>query len=195
MYSTLSLYNLALARLGGNELATLSAPGEGSRLASLCNTLFPHVCNLAFGAHAWAFALTEETLAPVHEPNALLQGEYGLAYALPVACLRPVRLMGQGEEHRPPSFAVSGPTLYCDLAPARLQYVRRVHDTARWPAHFVEVVVWGLAAELCASYLNDPARQKLCMERAQRALQMAMATDAAGTQPKRKPFLWEEARG
>ena len=195
MYTALTLYNLALARLGGNELASLNAPGEGGRLANLCNTLFPHVCNLTFGAHAWAFALDEETLAPVHETNARLQGEYGQAYALPAACLRPVRLMGQGEEHRPPPFVVSGNTLYCDLAPARLQFVRRVHDTARWPAHFVEVVVWGLAAELCSAYLNDATRQKLCLERAQRALHLAMAADAAGTQPKRKPFLWEEARG
>lgn len=194
MYSTLTIYNLALSRLGGNELSSVSSVGEESRLASLCNTFFPHVRDLVLSMHAWGFAITEATLGLAKETETVEKGKFAYAYQLPVNCLKPIRLMSGGP-HQPSPFVIRGSLLCCDEAQARLQYVFRVQDPTLWPAYFADIVVWGLAAELSTAYGNDVNRQKFCLERQKEALERGIVADAVSMQPKKSLCVWDMARG
>ena len=207
MYSTIGLYNLALSRLGGNELATLSTTGDTGRLAVLCNTLFPHQRDLSLAAHTWSFALTMKSLAVLasavtfdsgeSQPNGSLSNQHGregfaLAYALPQDCIRPVKLLSTTGET--PAFLVRGKALFTDCSPACLQYVRRMTDPGTWTPAFADVVAWGMAAELCTAYLNDHAKQKFCLAMQKEALARASAQDASSMKPRAATFEWERAR-
>lgn len=194
MYSTFTIYNLALSRLGGNELSSISSVGEESRLATLCNTFFPHVRDMALSSHAWGFAMTEADLGLAKESERMEEGQFAHAYQLPVDCLKPIRLMGGGVHHQIP-FVVRGRFLCCDEGNARLQYVFRAQDPTVWPAYFADIVVWGLAAELSTAYVNDVSRQKFCLECQKSALERGIIADAVSMQPKKAPCVWDMARG
>jgi|GEM_PF-1791193 hypothetical protein len=209
MYSTIGMYNLALSRLGGNELATLSTTGDTGRLAVLCNTLFPHQRDLALASHAWGFALACKNLAlygpepsPAGPQGASVQMEqqgregFAFSYALPPDCIRPVRLLPASgfSAGAAPAYLVRGKALFSDSSPACLQYVRRMTDPGTWPPAFADVVTWGMAAELCTAYLNDHARQKFCLSMQREALARASAQEASSMRPRRASFEWELAR-
>lgn len=194
MYSTLAIYNLALSRLGGNELSSVNGTGDDSRLAILCNTFFPHVRDLALSMHSWGFAITEQTLALAEKNEIFEKGQFAHMYALPANCLKPIKLLGGGQGYTIP-FVVRGNVVCTDAKQARLQYVFRVHDPTQWPAYFADIVIWGLAAELSTAYASDGARQKFCLERQHDALQRGIVADAVSMQPKTIPCAWDLARG
>ena len=194
MYSTLTIYNLALSRLGGNELSSISSVGEESRLASLCNTFFPHVRDMALASHAWGFAMTEADLGLAKEIERMEKGQFRHVYQLPTDCIKPIRLMGGGVHALIP-FIIRGRFLCCDEGNARLQYVFRAQDPTTWPASFADIVIWGLAAELSTAYLNDVSRQKFCLERQKDALERGIIADAVSMQPKKAPCVWDMTRG
>lgn len=172
MRSTISVYNTALARLGGGQLDRINAPEEEGATATLCRTLFPHVVELALSAHPWSFALRRVVLAQKTRTG-LEPREHPYRYALPADCLLPVSLGDAAQSH-----TLEGGDLLTGASPAVLVYVARVLDPALWNAGFADAVAWALAAELATALVNDARRQQFYMEKYTVALHEAAANDA-----------------
>ncbi len=171
MRSTISVYNTALARLGGGQLDRINSPDEEGAAATLCRTLFPHVVELALSAHPWSFAVHRVVLA--QKPGTGMEPpEHPFRYALPADCLLPVRL------ETSTAYTLEGGDLLAGASPAVLMYVARVLDPAIWSAGFADAVAWALAAELATALVNDARRQQFCMEKYTVALFDAAASDA-----------------
>ncbi|MDR2604260.1 MAG: hypothetical protein LBC55_02785 [Desulfovibrio sp.] len=196
MQSTVQLFNIALARLGGDQFLPLVSPQEVGALGALCGNVFPHVLDRALQAHAWGFALRTAVLAPVAGavPGA---GGFRCRYTVPADCVRPVALEGW-EANRSPAYAVrgsaEGAVLLCDENPAVLAYVARESDPKRWPAGFADALAWGLAAELATARINDPQRQQYYMRMYREVLGEAATQDVREVNPRPMLSAWNAAR-
>ena len=185
--STVGIFNLALAFLGGEQLFEVQSPWEKSALGILCVNNFPLVLDQALEAHPWSFAWDREDLAEKPEPRP--RRGYGRRYALPAECLRPIGLA----DERP--YVLEGRDLLTDAAPAVLDYIRRVDDPREWPPAFSTALAWGLAAVLASARVNDPKKQQLCIQHYNLTLNEAMARDNNIQQPAPEPTPWEMGRG
>ncbi len=191
MHSTVELYNVALARLGGNQLGRINTPYEDSTEAALCDILFPHAVDLALAALPWNFATRRVALALQKEHAG---GEYPFRYALPVDCLSPIRLEGCGDGGFPPVHVIEGRSLLCAQNPATLVYVARLLDVTSWPPAFSDAVAWLLAAELATSLINDGRRQQFYLQKYEQALLEARAVELRQQRFNRPSGPWLEAR-
>lgn len=184
--STVGLFNLALACLGGEQLSSVQAPWEDSALGRLCLNLWPQVLDEALSAHPWSFALERKLLAEKEEPRP--RPGYRRRFALPSDCLRPVGLV---DGHH---FIIEGQDILTDASIADLTFVRRLEDPALFPPAFRQALAWGLAAVLATAKGNDPRLRQECLQRAQAFLLEAMARDENSQQPAHEPTPWELAR-
>lgn len=188
----MQLFNLALARLGGEQLDTHAGIQEGDTLGALCQTCFAPLLDRALYAHAWSFALRRVALASV-QPS-LPDPLWPYAFALPADCVRPVRLAGAEGLNRSPAYIIEGDTLRAQSAGATLVYVRRVTDPRAWPPDFADALAWGLAAELASAKLNNSQKQQWAMQNFQLAQDTAIARDCAAQNRLAPVSAWKAAR-
>jgi hypothetical protein len=203
--STIGVFNLALAFLGGEQLSSVQAPWEDSALGRLCAGNFGMVLDEALESHPWSFARARAVLARVSDPgrfDSLEPSGFGLevprqpaaprirvqGYALAADCLRPVGLAGGWP------YVLEGRELLTEADPAELHYIRRVEDPGLWPPAFRVALAWGLAAVLATARVNDPQKQQLCLQRYHLALNEAMARDNQGQCPWTQQSRWAEER-
>ena len=193
MQSTVQLYNIALARLGGEQLPWNISSQENDAVGVLCDNLFPQVLDLTLTAHAWAFALKRGALAvvPKSGPVHVL---YRLAYAVPSDCVKAVRLEGYGGVNRSPAYVIEGENLCTNEQQAVLVYVARVTDPKKWPPAFADALAWALAGELASARLNDSQKQNWCYQNYKVALGDAIARDRATQNPYAPVSPWQAAR-
>lgn len=112
--------------------------------------------------YRWNLASAREPLA---ELDAAPSSRWKHAYQLPADCIRARQLVGFERAE----WDVEGRMLLCDAKPPlHLEYTKRVTDVAQWPADFLEVFAYSLAAA-CGP--------KLCRDR---AIVRDIQTEAAG---------------
>jgi hypothetical protein len=194
MQSTVHLFNTALARLGGDQLALNISPQEQNVEGQICVNLFPHVLDMALGAHAWAFATRRIVLAAPVLQAATANPAYPFAFDLPADCLKPIQLEGYAGVNRTPSFVIEGNTLRCGLERATLVYVARVTDPKQWPPQFADALAWAMAGELASAVIHDPQKQNWCYQNYMIALASAIAQDQTNQNPLRKQSEWTATR-
>ncbi|MDL2315708.1 hypothetical protein LJC59_01305 [Desulfovibrio sp. OttesenSCG-928-A18] len=194
MRSTVHLFNIALARLGGEQLPLNISPQEDDATGTLCENLFPHVLDLALAAHEWGFAKRRVVLAqlPALEPAS---SEYRLRYALPKDCIKPVRIDGYGGINRSPVYIAEADGILTNEEQAVFVYVARITDPRKWPPPFVDALAWGLAGELASARLNDSAKQQWCYQNYRVAMADAIVSDLSDQNPHSVRSPWSEARG
>ena len=183
----MSVSNLALAFLGGEQLSSVEAPWEDSSLGRLCQGHFSGVLDLALEAHDWSFAKGRAVLPekPKDRPG---RRAAPWRYALPADCLRPIRLDGGFP------FTLEGRDILTGAAPAVLTYIRRADDPRAWPPAFRTAVAWGLASVLASARLNDHRKQEFCQHQFNLLLSEAAARDNNSQKPSPEPSPWELAR-
>lgn len=190
--STVSVYNMALGWLGGDQLPTSEAAWDDSDpIGRLCKNLFPEVLRQCLEAHEWSFAAKSETLA--RKPEAAREG-WMYRCALPSDCLRPLRLEGCGLPLTGPAFIIEGIDILCNVDPARMLYIGHVQDPKRWPPTFTSALSWGLASILATANNNDQRVQQNCLQRHQMALEEAWALDQQTQNEPPQPSAWAQAR-
>lgn len=190
MQSVVGVYNLSLARLGGNQLTSINSPDEDSNVVSLCNRLFPAVVDSCLKAHDWSFAVMQEALPLLGEDQ-----NTGLCrYAQPADCIKVIRINGEREDHFRPLCILQGKYILTDVGRAILTYVKRTHNPDDWSSSFYNTVAWGLAAELAITLNNDRGQQQTCAEQCLVTLHDAVACDLNQQVPMRYPCPWLEAR-
>jgi hypothetical protein len=194
MQSTIALFNLAVARLGGEQIPLNISPQEHDATGDLCRYLFPHVLELTLSAHQWSFALRRAVLASPAPAEGQSNARYRLAYKLPADCIKPVRLEGCGGINRAPSYVLEGTTLCTNQEQTALVYVQRITDPKLWPPSFADALAWGLAGELASARLNDSQKQNWCYQNYKIALADAIARDLSGQNPEPPRSAWQAAR-
>jgi hypothetical protein len=195
MQSTVHLFNTALARLGGEQLARNISPLEQGVTGQICENLFPHVLDMTLASHAWAFATRRVVLAaPVLGDDAMENPRYPFAFDLPTDCVKPLRLEGFAGVNRTPEYVIEGRTIRTVLERATLVYVARMKDPKLWPPQFADALAWAMAGELASAINNDVQKQQLCYQSYRIALGDAVALDQRDQNPRQKASEFTAAR-
>lgn len=189
MASTVTIYNMALARLNLNQIEDINSPDEDGGVISVCNRVFPVLFKSILQAHDWSFATRSAALALAG------QDEHAgmLRYALPSDCVKIIKLEGGGPLCSP-HFIRQGDQILTVQAPAVLRYIGKEENPDLWPGTFLEAVVWRLAADLAASITSDRNKQQYCIQMAQQALYQAISVDLNEQNPDPVPSGWLGAR-
>lgn len=197
MASEVDIVNLALARLGETPNISSINPPEGSAHAEKAARFYTMARDRCVESHNWNFATKRVLLAGL--PNPASPWKY--AYAIPNDILRPISvksplsvvgslrdfpLTGNLSNFDMPDddlsvadYIIEGQTLLTNAPDATLRYVARSTDTTKWSPHFVDAVVWALAADLSGAIVQDAKMTQWCYSMFQQQLMNAMNSDVA----------------
>ena len=138
MASEVQLCNLALAKVGDEQITSLT---ENSKAARLCNLVYEPMRDATLRAHPWNFAikrieLAANTLTPAYE--------YNTQFTLPSDFLR---LIGTNMLDTA-KFTVEGNQLLCNVSALKIKYIYAVTDPNVFDWLFNEALSARIAAEL-----------------------------------------------
>lgn len=154
--SEAAICNLALLRIG--VTATIDALTDDTSEARACNLLYAHNRERLLCEAPWRFATRRAELSALAD---VTRNGWEYAYSLPEDCLL-AREVWSGLRTAPllgrvpfvvEGDASTGRILLCDLEstedePVELLYTALVQPTVWYPAHFVEILAWSMAADL-----------------------------------------------
>lgn len=202
--SVVDIYNLAITRIGHEQIAS---EGENTKAGRLVRLHYPIIRDAVLRAHPWNFAIRRATLAQLSvTPN----HEFTYAHALPSDpyCLKVIRtnyeaegysstavygypgLVGYGAmpvEYRIESINVSGTPVRAILSnesTMKIEYIARITDVALFDPLFVDCLAARLAAELSIPLTDNQAATKTLLEIYQMKLAEARTSDAQEGSPR-----------
>ena len=147
MASVVQICNLALAKIGDEQITSLT---ENSKAARLCNLVYEPMRDATTRAHPWNFAVTRVALAAdVTAPTY----EYDAQFALPSDFLR---LLGT-DLLDTAKFLVESGHILCDASTLNIRYVQQVIDPNRYDWLFIEALSARIAAELAIAIADNRA--------------------------------------
>lgn len=182
--SVLEIYNLAITRLGHEQM---SSETENTKAGRLVRLHYPTIRDAVLRAHPWNFAIRRAALAQLSVTPAF---EFSYAYALPTDpyCLKVLRssyeangfattaiygypgLVGYGNqpvEYRIESINVSGTpvrALLSDEGTFSIEYIARIEDVAQFDPLFVDALAARLAAEISIALTDNQSVTKTLMD-------------------------------
>ena len=145
MASEVQLCNLALAKVGNEQITSLT---ENSKAARLCNLVYEPMRDATLRAHPWNFAikrieLAANTLTPAYE--------YNTQFTLPSDFLR---LIGTNMLDTA-KFTVEGNQLLCNASALKIKYIYAVTDPNVFDRLFNEALSARIAAELSIAMTDN----------------------------------------
>lgn len=172
-WSEVDIWNLAGERIGSGQ--SFANTSDRTSLGRSCARFFPIARDATFEAVDWAFARRYEApaLLAVKAP-----GRWAYAYKEPPSCVAVRRVLDAGlyqagahESDAQVPFEVasvgdanSHTVVIATNCPAViLRYTRQILGSAYWPATFVEVVAWRLAADLAAKQSGGVGLRQECL--------------------------------
>tara|TARA_Y100001938_G_C8066646_1_gene420582 strand:- start:374 stop:955 length:582 start_codon:yes stop_codon:yes gene_type:complete len=144
MASEVQICNLALAKIGDQQIISLT---ENSKAGRLCNLVYEPMRDAVLRSHPWNFAVKRETLALDSTAPAY---EYTSRFALPVDFMRLLKTNMVDTA----SFVLEGKYILCDADTLIIKYIRRETDPENFDLLFMETLSARIAAELAIS-LSD----------------------------------------
>lgn len=160
MSSEVDIANLALGHLGDRATVASLDPPEGSAQAEHCAQFYPIARDAVLEMHAWRFATKRAVLADLSltdEPPT----SWGFSYAAPADCLKVLQVYAsentrddQGETFETESGEDGTDLIFTNVEDAKIRYVARVTDTAKFSPLFVTTVSWYLASLLAGPVIK-----------------------------------------
>jgi|TARA_R110000803_G_scaffold24974_2_gene59873 hypothetical protein len=138
MASEVQICNLALAKVGDEQITSLT---ENSKAARLCNLVYEPMRDTTLRSHPWNFAIQRVELAASTETPSY---EYNAQFALPSDFLR---LLGTNMLDAA-KFTVEGNLLLCNASALKIKYIYQVTDPNKFDWLFIEALSARIAAEL-----------------------------------------------
>jgi hypothetical protein len=182
MSSIVYICNLALANIGKESIASIN---EASAEARACLQFYSLVLDTAIQAYPWRWATKTAALAQVTNTK---ENRWLYAYQRPSDCLKVFRIVdeslaeympyGDGVVSGGHAYDIEGETIFCDLSPAYIQYVRRVSDPAKFPPMFVDALSMALSARIAYPITRDLKIRADAVTLASQAMELAKAADA-----------------
>lgn len=166
--------NLALGRIGSRVVIT--SLEDAAIEARRCKLAYPHSRDVTLAAFPWPFARARAELAELSETR----DGWGYVYAAPTDMVAAVALWPGRNLPRPgegyplaieSNTTGDGKVILSDVTPAPLHYTRKMTVVPAFPPHFVDAVVWCLAAELALTLPVKPAVET----RARQGYELALA--------------------
>jgi hypothetical protein len=180
--SVINICNLALTRMGGNQINLVASLEEAGEEARLCRRLYPQVLADLLRGYPFAFALDREPLAllKIHE-----QGRLPFEYAYPAAALKlwrvaPLALLDQDSLFSVQfeiGYGSGGRSVFCDQAKVYALFSRTIEDPGYFDPLFVEALAWSMASELALA-TNRIREADALSKRALMACMEARSADA-----------------
>lgn len=161
MSSVISICNFALTNVGKPEIQDIN---EESAEAKACKQFYAQTRDALLQSYPWSFARTVQALAEVANTK---PRRWGHAYQRPSGCLKVRRVTDVMEiDYLPGSnslivaggfaYSIEGDRVFCDIAPAYLDYTMRQADPTRYSPLFVDALSWQLAVRLAMPLTRDP---------------------------------------
>jgi hypothetical protein len=175
MASDVTICNLALSHIGKGRINALV---EDSAEARQCALHYPVARDTLLSSHPWSFARAVQSLAA--KPNSWPQ-RWAFAYQRPADCLRVIRLVPDVDpvpDDLSAPHQTRGRMIFCNIAPATLEYVARADDASVYPALFVDALSWALAARIAMPLTREGKAMQDALAMAARTGATAMAHDA-----------------
>lgn len=183
MASVVSICNIALSNIGKPSISDMN---EGSEEARQCKTHYVPTRDALLQGFPWLFAKQTAILAEVANT---WEQKWQFAYAQPIECLKPIRIMPSIDylDGLPAiDYAVRGNTIFCGLSPATLEFTGRVEDVNMFPQLFQDALSWALSAKIAMPLTRDQSIRKDAYQIAAQALGAATMADA-----NEEPASWE----
>jgi len=161
--------NLALAKLGADPIASISAPVKANE--KLMALQYPHVRDSELRKHRWLFSLEVRRLTPTGDPVNNDIDDLLYRYTMPNAAVRAVKTPGstwlvRGRELLDPSGT------YLDA-----KFVMQV-ETVRFDTLFTEALVCKLAEVCCEKILQSTDKKQDLKDDYKRAIDEARRINA-----------------
>tara|TARA_R110000803_G_scaffold52732_2_gene108468 strand:- start:9729 stop:10310 length:582 start_codon:yes stop_codon:yes gene_type:complete len=185
MASEVQICNLALAKVGEEQITSL---GEDSKVARLCNLVYEPQRDAVLRAHPWNFAVYRENLALDTTAPAY---EYSSRFALPTDFLR---LLGTNMLDTS-EFVIESGYILCDESSLIAKFIKRVTDANQFDWLFIECLSAKIAAELAIAIADNRALSVDLFNLYKVKLAEARSTDAQeGTPQNLIADTWLNAR-
>lgn len=136
MSGQIEIINVALSRIGANDIQSLDQGTEEQRLAvNLWNT----ARRACLRDHTWNFAVKDVELNSVAGYTPF---QYQYAYQLPTDCIRLLQFYGN------PVFKIQGRQILTNESTCKIKYVYDEEDPSVWDASFTDLMAQRLAADM-----------------------------------------------
>lgn len=156
MASVVDIVNIAMHRLGLDDIASLTEGTQKARLAAAC---YDQKRQLLLEKGVWTFARKRIVLAPSTNPIAF-NSDFQYSFTLPADYLRMVNT--QQEEL---DYLIEGDQLLFNSNSIGLRYVRDITDPNLMSAGFREALGLSIAIEICITLTgNKELKQQIMGE-------------------------------
>ncbi len=173
MTSEVSICNLALTKIGEEQILSLT---EDTKAGRLCNLHYAHMRDTVLRSHYWNFAikrvaLAASTTAPVYE--------YTTAFPLPSDFIRilDTNLL------RGADWKIEANELVTDDDAVSIRYVARITDTNQFDPLFVEALAARIGAELAQPLADSVTLTDAMFQLFERKIREARGADAQEGEP------------
>jgi hypothetical protein len=174
MPSQVDICNLALTRIGGEEITAID---EGTRGSRLCNRHYYPTLNALLREGEWNFAIKRVALA---EDASAPVSEYAYRFVLPSDFIKLVRLNAcTSDEYR-----IENGYVVTDEGTVTIEYVFEVTDENAFDPQFVDVFAQRLAAEICYALTENNTLTEQCWRIYANKLSMARTMDSRDGTPR-----------
>lgn len=174
MASQIQIINVALSRIGANEIQSLSTNSAEQKLAVIFWDVARQAC---LRDHPWNFALKDSQLNKV---DGYVPYEYQYAYQLPADFIRLIQFYGN------PTFKVQGKRILTNEDVCKIKYVADVQDTLQWDASFTDLLAQRLAFDMAYALTKSQATADTMWSIYQQKLKTARHID--GTEDVQDPL-------
>lgn len=144
--SVVELCNIALVRLGGTTITSLS---EDSKAARVCNTLYAQIRDAVLRDGFWNFSIRRVNLAEL--PGTPF-ANWTHHYTKPDDLIRMISINGDA------NYTIEGSIVLTDVELAEARYISRVEDVTIFDSSFVDALTFRMASELSIPIADDTNR-------------------------------------
>jgi len=145
MASEVQICNLALAKIGDEQITSLT---DNSKSARLCNLVYESFRDSVLRAHPWNFAIKRIALAKSADIPAF---DYTAQFALPTDFLRIVSTDLLNDEQ----YKIEGKFLLAHSSAVKIRYVSKVTDPNEFDSLFIEALAARISAELSIAITDN----------------------------------------
>lgn len=194
--SVVSIYNLALQKLGAQRVEAID---EDSKNARSCNVCYEHLRDDELRSRDWRFAISRQSLAASATVPVSLSADLIIpsarAFPVPSDCLRIMFPPRTFLDWTIESIDGRPAIITKDSAPLAIRYIRRVTDPTEFDVNFTEMLACRMAYHMCEEITQSNTKQDAMERQYERALKAARRANAIEAIP-REPAMdsWDAAR-
>ena len=145
MSTETEIANRTLSRLGQTFITSLAQ--QQSIEARLLNLFFYSTVDELLSEFKWSFAIERIALASVSTTNFT---EFTYKYDLPNNYLKVINLISSTDySDLEDNWRIEGKSIYTDLSPTYIKYVKRITNATELPPIFTEALVLRIAMKIC----------------------------------------------